>query len=92
MPSLLCVQCVFSVSSLMCVFSVCSVCVPQVRVLQCVSVAVELMGDKVKPHLGTISTALPQVRGSQAGGLRYESGGGMGGHREPGEFCSVQGV
>jgi hypothetical protein len=42
----------------------CFCCPPaclQVRVLQCVSVAVELMGDKLKPHLATITTALPQV-------------------------------
>lgn len=40
---------------------------PQVRVLQCVSVAVELMGDRVRPHLATITTALPQVGGQGVG-------------------------
>jgi len=32
-----------------------------VRVLQCVSATVELMGDRVAPHLGSITGALPQV-------------------------------
>lgn len=32
-----------------------------VRVLQCVSATVELMGDRVAPHLATITNALPQV-------------------------------
>ena len=32
-----------------------------VRVLQCVSAAIELVGDGVAPHLGTIAEALPQV-------------------------------
>jgi len=40
----------------------CAPCSPlQVRVLQCVSVAVELVGDKLQPHLATITNALPQV-------------------------------
>lgn len=34
----------------------------QVRVLQCVSSAVELLGDRLRPHLSTICAALPQVR------------------------------
>lgn len=34
-----------------------------VRVLQCVSATVELMGDRVAPHLGSITGALPQVWG-----------------------------
>lgn len=33
----------------------------QVRVLQCVSSAVELLGDRLRPHLATICAALPQV-------------------------------
>ncbi len=37
--------------------------VPQVRVLQCVSSAVELLGDRLRPHLATICAALPQVGG-----------------------------
>lgn len=32
-----------------------------VRVVQCVSASIELMGDRVRPHLQTITTALPQV-------------------------------
>ena len=36
----------------------------QVRVLQCVSATVELMGDRVAPHLATITNALPQARAS----------------------------
>jgi hypothetical protein len=32
-----------------------------VRVLQCVSAAVELMGSRVRPHLASITDALPQV-------------------------------
>ncbi|KAL4448640.1 hypothetical protein ABPG75_005859 [Micractinium tetrahymenae] len=34
-----------------------------VRVLQCVSSAVELLGDRLRPHLHTICSALPQVWG-----------------------------
>lgn len=36
---------------------------PQVRVLQCVSSSVELLGDRLRPHLATICSALPQVWG-----------------------------
>lgn len=36
---------------------------PQVRVLQCVSSSVELLGDRLRPHLSTICAALPQVGG-----------------------------
>jgi hypothetical protein len=32
-----------------------------VRVLQCVSAAVELMGARVRPHLGAVAAALPRV-------------------------------
>lgn len=32
-----------------------------VRVLQCVSSSVELLGDRLRPHLATICSALPQV-------------------------------
>lgn len=35
----------------------------QVRVLQCVSVSVELLGDRLAPHLAAICNALPQVGG-----------------------------
>ncbi len=34
----------------------------QVRVLQCVSSSVELLGDRLRPHLATICSALPQAR------------------------------
>lgn len=30
--------------------------------LQCVSATIELMGDRMRPHLATLTTALPQVR------------------------------
>ncbi|KAL4857828.1 Importin-11 [Chlorella vulgaris] len=33
-----------------------------VRVLQCVSSSVELLGDRLRPHLATICSALPQAR------------------------------
>jgi hypothetical protein len=33
----------------------------QVRVLQCVSATIDIMGDRVRPHLATITTALPKV-------------------------------
>lgn len=33
----------------------------QVRVLQCVASAVDLLGDRLRPHLHTICSALPQV-------------------------------
>ena len=39
----------------------------QVRVLQCVSSSVELLGDRLRPHLHTICSALPQVRRGVAG-------------------------
>ena len=32
------------------------------RVLQLVSVAVEVLGDAAQPHLGAVASALPQVR------------------------------
>lgn len=35
-----------------------------VRVLQLVSVLVEVLGDQIVPHLGIITRSLPQVRGS----------------------------
>lgn len=35
-----------------------------VRVLQLVSVLVEVLGDQILPHLGIITRSLPQVRGS----------------------------
>ena len=53
---------------------------PQVRVLQCVSSTVELLGDRLRPHLPTICSALPQVLHcgvGQGGGV-----GGTGGGRE----------
>ena len=34
----------------------------KVRVLQLVSVAVEVLGDSAQPHLGAVASALPQVR------------------------------
>ena len=42
--------------------------------LQCVSSAVELLGDRLRPHLATICAALPQVgrRAAPAGGLQLQ--------------------
>ncbi len=44
-----------------------------VRVLQCVSAAVELMGARVRPHLGAVADALPRVWAAVQG--RYEGEG-----------------
>lgn len=38
----------------------------KVRVLQLVSVAVEVLGDAAQPHLGAVASALPQVRAHAA--------------------------
>lgn len=39
-----------------------------VRVLTCVSEAIELLGDEVKPHLGAITGSLPQIWGVVSAG------------------------